>query len=121
MYNEVVNEIFEFFLDSVEDCVFYVAKLDSNPHHIYLSDGVESLLGYKKQDFYDDFSLFYSIIHEADKERVKNEILNSNYNTVVRFRIKNRRGEYLEVESQNYTKCINEIEYAFGFTKKIKE
>ncbi len=77
--------------------------------------------GYKKQDFYDDFSLFYSIIHEADKERVKNEILNSNYNTVVRFRIKNRRGEYLEVESQNYTKCINEIEYAFGFTKKIKE
>ena len=53
----------------------YLAEYDDNFSKIYLNDEIESLTGYKKQDFLDNRIFYKDLIHPEDKERVIDEMI----------------------------------------------
>lgn len=98
--------------------IYFIADIDcENHHHVYISDSCEKLLGYPKEKFLNDYTAFYSILHEDDKKIIENEILDADYRkTTSNFKIKHADGHYLNCVSSNLTAFIECHKYAYGYT-----
>ncbi len=114
-----IESFYKEILDDITASIFYVAVLGDNAHHIYLNSGVETLLCYKKELFYNDFTLFYELIHPKDRQRMRHEIIDSNYNVMTKYRIKNSKGIYMTFLTHNWTKKIDNMEFAYGYSTHI--
>jgi len=119
-YLDEIKNIIPELIDDMNDIVFYIADInEKNPHHVYLSNGFEQMLGYPKERSLNNFNFFYEIVHPDDTKKVKNEIVGSRYKKAIIFRIRKANDEYIKCISHNYSKTINGKEYAFGIMTKI--
>jgi PAS domain-containing protein len=115
-----IENIIPELINDMSDIVFFIADINKeNPHHVYLSNGFEQMLGYPKENSLNNFNFFYDIVHPEDTEKVKNEIVGSNYKKTIIFRIKKADGKYIKCVSHNYSKKIDDKEYAYGTMTRI--
>ncbi|MGB2483898.1 MAG: PAS domain S-box protein [Flavobacteriaceae bacterium] len=77
--------------------LLYLSLHDEDHTIIHLNDAIETLTGYKKDDFLDKKLAFSSLIHSEDQNRVEKEIINglSKREPIkLKYRLKNKNGNY---------------------------
>lgn len=103
----------------------YLSKFDKKYTKIYLNDEIEVLTGYPKSEFINENMSFISIIHDEDKERIKNEqmfALKNKQNFQSTYRIIHKSGNIKWIEEfGDAIRKNNEIEYIGGIYIDITE
>lgn len=96
----------------------YLVKYNPDRTKIYLNDEIETLTGYSKSDFMNNFISMYDLYHPEDRERVRNEIesaINQGKPFHISAKLIRKNGEIVWIEEYGEAIVINnEITYIEG-------
>ncbi len=97
-------------------------SLDSKSKTIYLDDFSKDLLGFGLWTFDGSYAKFFDIVHDDDKERVKDAFLNSETNVDIEYRIKTKTKEikFIEVKGHRIEK-VGLLSYFVGIIIDVTE
>ncbi|OAZ05032.1 sensory/regulatory protein RpfC [Flavobacterium succinicans] len=96
----------------------YLSKFDKYASKVYITDSIEKLTGYSKNDFLEQKIFLINLIHPEDRELViekQNRNFNNKQPNHDRYRIKKKSGQYIWIEEfSDAIKKDNTIEYIGG-------
>ena len=79
--------------------IIYIREIYKKKRFIYLNSAVTKLLGYKKEDIYNEKILIEDLIHQSDLKKLRGRILSEkSINKSIEVRVKNKDGKYIWFE-----------------------
>ncbi len=79
--------------------IIYIREIDKRKKFIYLNNAVTKLLGYKKEDFYNEKLIIEDLIHPLDLKKLRGRVLSEkSINKSLEVRVKNKDGKYIWFE-----------------------
>ena len=113
-----IKEMMGELMDDIPDTIFYISEINEhNPHHIYINDAFQNMLGYPNKLVLENFNWIFTIVHPDDIDELKNKFINLSSKTTIKYRIKHANGKYINCISHNYSKMIDNNKYIYGILK----